>query len=169
MTQVDDLGRAHHRDLDLRVAREEAVETRQQPELGEGRYHRDLQLARDLAGDGAAYRPAEMLEAARQFRQHGAAGVGQQQPACQSLEQLDAQLLLERLHLMADGSRGDVQLVGRLDEAQVACGRLERPQAPQRWQSNRHGVQLRPNRVGSVTAPRLSRTRAQGEKASFVT
>ncbi len=55
-----------------------------------------------------------------------------------ALEQLDAELALERLHLLADRALGDVKLLGRAREALVAGGRLERAERIERRQAARH-------------------------------
>ena len=54
-----------------------------------------------------------------------AALLGQHQRAVPALEQGDAQVLLQRADLPADGGLGDEQLLGRLGEGEVACRRLE--------------------------------------------
>ena len=54
-----------------------------------------------------------------------AALLGQHQRAMPALEQGNAQVLLQRPDLPADGRLGDEQLLGRLGEGEVACRRLE--------------------------------------------
>ena len=51
---------------------------------------------------------------------------GQQQGAIAAPEQLDAEKLLQRLDLVADGRLGDKQFLRRPGKAQMAGGRFER-------------------------------------------
>jgi hypothetical protein len=51
----------------------------------------------------------------------------------------DAQVLFQRLDLVADGRRRDEQFVRRLGEARVPGGDLERPQRVQRGKIAGHG------------------------------
>jgi hypothetical protein len=46
-------------------------------------------------------------------------------PAIAASKKFDTQVFLEGLQLVADGRRGDMQLLGSLTKAQVAGGRLE--------------------------------------------
>ena len=65
------------------------------------------------------------VKSLRQPRQAGLTGVGQQQCAIQPSEELYTQIILERLHLMADRGRGHVELLRRLGKAQMAAGGLK--------------------------------------------
>src|SRR6202011_777348 len=57
---------------------------------------------------------------------------GERDRAHAPLEQFDAEQRLEPTDLVADGARADVELVGRLGQAQVPRGRLEGPQGVER-------------------------------------
>ena len=63
-----------------------------------------------------------------------AALLGQHQRAVPALEQRDAQVLLQRPDLPADGRLRDEQLLGRLGEGEVAGRRLEALDQVQRGQ-----------------------------------
>jgi hypothetical protein len=75
------------------------------------------------------------LNAGKGFRQ-----AGQQHPrrgrqfdrSVHAVKQLDPEILLERVYLMADGSRGDMEFVCGLAEAHMAGRGFERPQRAQR-------------------------------------
>jgi len=60
------------------------------------------------------------------------------QPLLLAQEELEAELGLERLHLVADRALRDVQLARRTREAQVPRRRLEGAQRGQRGQPPRH-------------------------------
>jgi hypothetical protein len=47
---------------------------------------------------------------------------------------------LQRLDLMADRGGGDRELIGRIDEAEMAGGRLEGAKGVQRRQAARHRI-----------------------------
>ena len=55
-----------------------------------------------------------------------------------ALEQLATELLLQCLHVPADGALGDAQALRRLGEGAEACRHLEGAQGVQRWQPERH-------------------------------
>ena len=63
-----------------------------------------------------------------------AAGLGDGQALALAVEELQAELGLQSLHLMADGALGDAQLVRGSGEALVPRRGLKRPQRIQRWQ-----------------------------------
>jgi hypothetical protein len=60
------------------------------------------------------------------------------QPLALPVEQLEAQLGFERLHLMADGALGDAQFLGGAREALATGGSLKSLQSVERRQSARH-------------------------------
>ena len=69
----------------------------------------------------------------------GAARRCQRKPIGLALEQRYAEALLKKLHHPADRRRRDVQFSGGFGEAFGARGRLERPDAVEKWQFA-HGV-----------------------------
>ena len=72
-------------------------------------------------------RAGDALERVGERRQVELAGVGQQQGAVEAAEELQPQVLLKALHLVADGGLCDVQLVRCLGEAEVPARCLEGP------------------------------------------
>ena len=81
---------------------------------------------------------AELAEPLAQRRQAGFGGRGQRQPPCEPVEQLNAELVLERTNLLTDRRRRHVQLVGGAAEAQVPRGGLEGDQGVE-GQGAEHG------------------------------
>jgi hypothetical protein len=132
---VDGRHRRGDAQLDVRVALGESVQPRHQPAGGEQGRRADRQ--RSQAGEAAAALDSgrERLECLLHLGHHCLAGVGELQRPGQPAKQLDPQLVLQRLHHVADGRRGDVQLRRRLLEAQVAGGGLEGAKRVQRWQA----------------------------------
>src|SRR6185437_13742462 len=61
----------------------------------------------------------------------------------EAAEQPKAEPLLEKLHLMADGGLGDVELVGRAGEVEVPRRRLEGAQGVEWGQVALHGSGVR--------------------------
>jgi hypothetical protein len=55
------------------------------------------------------------------------------------LEQLDAERLFERAHLMADGAMGHIELTGRFGHAAMTRGGLEGAQRIEWRKATRHG------------------------------
>src|SRR5262249_35800942 len=100
-----------------------AAEPRRQPARAEGGRGGDRQqlLAAGDLGDG----PAQRLEGLARRRQQASAGRGEGEAPRAALEQLDPELALVRADLVGDRRRGDVQLLGRLAEAQAPGGGLE--------------------------------------------
>lgn len=62
---------------------------------------------------------------------------GELEAGTHTLEQLDAERLLERLDLVADRAMGDMELGSRLAERGVPGRRLESAQGIERWQASR--------------------------------
>src|SRR5262249_54803537 len=80
----------------------------------------------------------QIVEGGADARQVVARLRGQGQRAVLPDEQADAQLLLQPPDLMADRGLRHVQLGGRLGEAQMPGGGLERPQTVERRQPGGH-------------------------------
>src|SRR5262249_31301518 len=68
-----------------------------------------------------------------------AAGLRDNEALVLAIEQLDAELFLQRLDLMADGALCQAQLFGRAREAAVAGGSLERPEGIEYGKATTHG------------------------------
>src|SRR5215469_4980798 len=67
-----------------------------------------------------------------------ASGIGDDQPLLLAIEELDAELRLQRLHLMTDGALRDAQLLGGACEADVPGGGLKCLKRVQLWQPSWH-------------------------------
>src|SRR5215471_13052732 len=72
-------------------------------------------------------------------RQIIAPGIGDDEPLPLPIEQLDAELRLQRLHLMAHGALCDGQLLGGAGEAGVSGSGLKSLERVQLWQASWHG------------------------------
>jgi hypothetical protein len=83
-------------------------------------------------------RPLQLGEARSQAGKKRLAGVGQEQRVASATEEPDLEIVLERLHLMADRGHGDAQLVGGLRDAQVTPRRLEGTERVERGYVLRH-------------------------------
>src|SRR6516165_8306342 len=75
-------------------------------------------------------------------RQIIAPGIGDDQPLPLAIEELDAKLRLQRLHLMAHGALSDAQLLGSAGEADVSGSGLKSLERVQLRQASRHGFQM---------------------------
>ncbi len=114
----------------------EAMQPRHDPLRGEQRFgaHGDDQALFAVGAD-LVHRAPQGLKPLMQLWQSRTRGRGQADPPVVADEQLDAQILLERLDLVTDRRGGDVQLLGRRSEALGARGDLEVGQCDQRWES----------------------------------
>ena len=110
------LGRvlAHEPQTDVRVPRAEVGDEPGEEEAGGGAEHADAQSA---AGELAHLR--DRFARVRQRRQHplglgpeGTARFGEDDAAADAREQRDAELRLERAHLLREGRLGEVELAG---------------------------------------------------------
>ncbi len=106
------------------------------PEAGDERGRVDRAHGRDGAeGDAAAVERAQAVDLGAQrvgllqhppgADEHGLAGRGEADGAARARHELDAQLLLQAPHLLAQGGLHDVQLLGRAREARVTRDGLE--------------------------------------------
>ena len=109
--------------VDMAVQLLKLAQARNQPTNGEGADHAHRQnLARARRGN-LLQRLGNALEALRHRRPQGLAFIGQRQPAWQAAKQRLAQALFQIANVLADGCLGDMQLLGRARQAQVArCG-----------------------------------------------
>src|SRR5581483_1298676 len=80
----------------------------------------------------------DAIEGVPQRGQVLAARLGDDEPLALAIEELDAELQLQGLDLMADGALRHAQLLGGAREALVARGRLEGPERIERRKPARH-------------------------------
>src|SRR6185437_12246105 len=76
----------------------------------------------------------ETVERLAQGGQGGLGGVGEQQSLRRALEERDANIVLEVLDLLRDGSRRDRKLVGGAAEIQMPGRSLEGAKSVQGWE-----------------------------------
>ena len=117
-------------DLHVGVKRQEFLHLVGQPALAETDRRGDAQLAGRLVGV-----LGQLNLDAFQLHQHFMGGAiknfalfGEDQAAGMAMKQLDADILLERAHLAADGRLGQMQLVGRMGERSRFRRRMENTQ-----------------------------------------
>ena len=150
--EVDALLARRHAHLDLGMLGLEAMQARHQPSQREGRDEADVQRAGvGLAAD-PLQRVGHAIERIAQVGQQRLAFAGDFQPARPAHEQGDTELLLEGLHLMADGRLRDVKLLGGMRETGVTGSGLEGAQGVER--------QLRPAHLGHTLIEILCLPRA---------
>jgi hypothetical protein len=111
--------------VDVGMARAEAVEPRHQPFDRERRRGRDGQHARPAGPADALDRLADQAERFAGRRQQRLARPRQAHRPAGPPEQPDAELLLQRADLVADGRRRHGEFARRLGEAEMARRRLE--------------------------------------------
>ena len=109
-----------------------------QPLGGKVRGGADRQGARALALDQALGSDRDPVERVADDDQIVATRFGDHQPLALAIEQLDAELLLQRLHLMADGALRHAQFLGGARKTLVAGRRLEGLQGIQSRQTAQH-------------------------------
>src|SRR5262249_31143972 len=78
-----------------------------------------------------------------------ATSIGDDQAIALALKELQAELGLERLDLMAHRALSDAEFLGSAREASVPRRGIERPQRVQRWQGAAHSAPLYMNKIGS--------------------
>src|SRR5262249_34936456 len=81
---------------------------------------------------------ADAVESVAHDHEIGATCLGDDQPLSLAIEQLQPELGLERLDLMADGALGDAEFLGRAREARVAGRGCESLERSERRQAARH-------------------------------
>ena len=128
-----------HVQADVRMARAEARQPRQQPAVGERMQCGDAQgggLAGQLQVRGHGVDIAQRrIGGIRQLP----AFQGQLHAARVALEQDHAQQRLQLAHVVADGTRREVQFVGGVGEVLVARGGGENPEGGQQGGAQAHG------------------------------
>ena len=78
------------------------------------------------------YGAGEVREAPRDLRQQLLTRAGQLQAPREAVEELHLQVRFQRLDVMADGRRGDVELVGSRNETAQPCRGLEGAESVER-------------------------------------
>jgi len=131
------LGRRYAQ-VDIRMPGHEALHAGDQPFHRERRRQIELERLRlpfALHPVGGLHQLAESLLDARQI---GLARAGQDEGFGVAHEQGDPKIVLQHLDLVADGRRGDAQLLGRARKAEMARGDLEGAQRVQRRDGTGH-------------------------------
>jgi hypothetical protein len=127
-------------EIDLRVGLGEAAEPMHEPlrcKIGRGA---DRERAAALALQQPLRSVADAIECIAHDNEVGTPGLGDDQPLALAIEELQSELGLERLHLMADRTLGDAEFLGGAREALVAGSGLEGLERVERWQAARHGA-----------------------------
>src|SRR5262249_37811380 len=99
----------------------------------------DGQGARMLPLNEAFGRNGNAIEGVTNVDEIGATGLRDDEALVLAVEQFDAELLLQRLDLMADGALGQEQLFGRAGETAMAGSSLERPERIEYGKATTHG------------------------------
>ncbi len=124
--------------LDVGVLVVEAIEPRHQPLGGESGHDADHQCRVRIVRAKERGGLSQLVEPFPERNQAGLPGLRDDHRAGPAAEELGAEVVLEGAHLLADGRRGHVQLLGGLREAQVTRGGLEGTQGVQRRELARH-------------------------------
>src|SRR5262249_35351675 len=106
---------------------------------GEVRRRADRQRARALALQEALGTERDPVERVADDGEILAAALGDHQPLTLAVEELDAELLLQRLDLVAERAMRDAELLGRARKTFVARRGLEGAKRIERGQSPEHG------------------------------
>ena len=136
--EVDVMQRRRHPQLDLGIGLREAAEPVHQPLGREVGRRADREDAGGLPLQQPLGAERDAVEGVANDVEVVAAGLGDDQPLALAIEELEAELGLERLHLVADRALGDAELLRGAGEALVAGGGLEGPERVQRRQPARH-------------------------------
>ncbi len=150
--EVDHVLGGRYLEVDVGVGLHEAAHARDQPLDREGRRQVDLERGRALRLAQLLRRVHHLLEGFLDARQVGLAGGGERKRLGVAHEQRDAEVLLERLDLVAHGRGRDEELVGRAREAQVPRRDLEGTQRIERGNGARHGGRI-PSGAGTGRGP----------------
>jgi hypothetical protein len=139
LDQLVQTGRLAEADGHLRLSSAELRQRRSQAIDIETRMHPDVQQARDPLRLEFSGHLGEAPKRLTYRSEISFSSRNQDHLACQPLEQLHSEPLLQQADLLADGTGRDVQLVRGLLEAEMAGRRLEGAQGVQRWQQIGHG------------------------------
>ena len=130
--EIDPAQRGRHAYFYLGMLGLEAMQAWRQPAQRKGRHQTDIERARvGLAADPLE-RIGHPVKGVAQIGQQRLALAGDLEAARAAHEQRHAQSFLERLHLVADGGLGDMQLFGGVGETCVTGGGFEGAQRIQR-------------------------------------
>ena len=129
--QIDAPVGAVDADLDVRMPDAETLESGHQPHGAERGADADGQHPALAVGAHLLDPLGQLVEALAERRQGRLAGIGEAQRPGQAAEQGYLEQLFERLDLVADRGRRDVQLGRRLGEAEVPADRFEGPESVQ--------------------------------------
>ena len=129
--QIDDVVSRGNPHIDVRPALLEPVQPHDQPFGGKRGRGGDRQGAGVVMGAQPPDRGLYAGEGFRQSRQQYPCRGGQLDRTVEAVEQPDAEVLFQRMNLMADRGRGDVELVGGLAETGQPGGRFEGAQRAQ--------------------------------------
>ena len=135
--EIDQRGRGGDADVDAGMRLLERGEPRQQPFGGQRGQRRDRQHMVVVLAQQPVGREPQIVKGGADAGQVIPGLRRQRQRAVLPDEQADPQLFLQPPDLMADRGLRDVQLGGRIGEAEVPGGGFERPQAIQRGQPAR--------------------------------
>jgi len=115
-------------EVDVGMRLRESADAMHQPLGSEVRRGADRQRARALALDEPLGPNRDPIERVADDREILARRLSDLEPLMLAVEQLDAELLLERLHLVAYRALRDGKFLGGTREAFVPRGGLERPE-----------------------------------------
>jgi hypothetical protein len=118
--------------VDKRMRRLKVWQALQQPPQCEAGHHAHAQRLARAAFPQALDRIGHAAEGINQRGQQGLGLVSEGQAAWQAPEQHHAQPLLQILHMLADGRRGEMQFLGGAGEAELARRHLEGTQGIER-------------------------------------
>src|SRR6516162_1476110 len=138
--EVDVMERRADPKIDFRMRLGKTAQPMDEPLRGEIRRGAHGERAAALALQQAFGSIADAVESVAHDREIGAACLGDDQPLAFAIEQLQPELGLERLDLMADGALGDAQFLGRAREALVPGRGFESLERVERRQAARHGT-----------------------------
>ncbi len=113
----------------------EAAKAADQPARGEGRFNRNLELARIAYRRGLAGCLGHCVEQGCQLAAKPAPCLGQLHTAPGAQKKLGAEPLLEIADVPADGGMGNEKLARRLGETFMPGGSFEGFECIQRWQA----------------------------------
>src|SRR5215831_2470070 len=148
--EIDVMQRARYAEVDFGMYFCKAAEPMDEPlgskirRCAHGQHARTLPLHEALRSHG------DTVKRLAHNRQIIAPGIGDDQPLSLAIEELDAELRLQRLHLMAHGALRDAQLLGRPRKADVPGSGLKSLERVQLWQASRHGFLVHEKNSRSV-------------------
>src|SRR6516165_6879520 len=140
--EIDVMQRARYAEVDFGMYFCKAAEPMDEPLSSEIRRCTHRQHARTLPLHQALGSHSDTVKRLAHNRQIIAPGIGDDQPLPLAIEELDAELRLQCLHLMAYGALCDAQLLGGAGEADVSGSGLKSLERVQLWQASRHGFQV---------------------------